>query len=548
MKLIVFLISGLALLAGCSEPAPPAVDSENVTLSGVINTGTSAPASAGGVLQKQAANSSQATAAGDLTGHTLYCVTFTEQPKSATGNLTDNGNDTYGYSVTLTDAAGLPIGCFINDAANQPVTTITFSVDTNLNDSSGSTALTGGDHTVDIVFDQTTGTASATVTAADVETDTAGSLTAAQITTAMAGSWELGCADTSNPTFTAEQVLNETETASLTACERFLMTDPSYDEVTMSDVFTWSGNSALPIYTNIISASQDGSPVHAMSVWSGVDAYTAAGSTEAMSQDALNDLFVTGVTATSGTATGSFPGIHTTLVTEGAYAPAMNATTGEVEVKTTISALKAALDAATPTAITYDESFDDLSSWGDHCIGNISSTELSDATWVGAGARSCYLRWFEEYQRNDATAFGTLRIDNKVHDEIWDGDHSTGTFTNTNPTVVFRTKLGGVSPEYSSEGGAGRFTLMGMDIIGDTAVAFDEWSNKWTEWTYDSGTDTSTSQACFESQEMMISFIPDTTSDSAVGRFTISNKGGCGTDVHSQYDTFDVNFIRPAAP
>ena len=118
-KTIMILLGGMILfsIGGCEQDDDATwTEVKDVTLSGAMSTSGSTTALTGLVNGQ--------TTPVDPTQYSLYCVTFSNPPISGTGNFAADG----AYSVTLTDAAGLPVGCFINDAANKPVATLTFEV------------------------------------------------------------------------------------------------------------------------------------------------------------------------------------------------------------------------------------------------------------------------------------------------------------------------------------------------------------------------------------------------------------------------------------
>ncbi|MDH5561250.1 MAG: hypothetical protein OEY59_10410, partial [Deltaproteobacteria bacterium] len=149
LSLTLLSVAMMWVLSSCEEsgtitPTTPTT-SDDVTLSGSMSL--SAPAAS---AAKQA-NKLYVVAPTD---YKLYCVTFTNPPIAGEGNFDASGN----FTVTLADAAGLAIGCFINEiATNKTVSTLTFDTGDTTNLSGGttntSTAMKSGTHTISINFD-----------------------------------------------------------------------------------------------------------------------------------------------------------------------------------------------------------------------------------------------------------------------------------------------------------------------------------------------------------------------------------------------------------
>ncbi|MDH5184297.1 MAG: hypothetical protein OEX12_10445, partial [Gammaproteobacteria bacterium] len=356
-----------SILVACGGDTPTTgggVTSSNVTLSGVINTGsTSTAASTDGGIKKLPTNAYGPTATGDLTGFKLYCVTFTDPPLSGTGELTENADGSYGYSVTLTDAAGLPIGCFLNDPANKPVSTVTFNVtdSTSLNSSSSGAALSGGTHEVTINYDPVTGTSTAAITTAVLDTTTP-TTDPSTIASQISGSWKMGCDDPAPVGVAVGDPLSQAQYDALSPCQQSFNIDYQWDQATGIETMHWNGAAGgMPLYLNVVSGTQDGTAVNAMGVWPDKTTFDGCGSTEAMSQTALtaHNVSVTGQTgSTSTSAVGNFIGVHDALVTAGAYVVNVDPATGDATASGSLVDIKNAL-ATTDTSLVYNSTFND---------------------------------------------------------------------------------------------------------------------------------------------------------------------------------------------
>ncbi|MDH5185397.1 MAG: hypothetical protein OEX12_16075, partial [Gammaproteobacteria bacterium] len=539
-----------------------------VTLSGVINTGTSTPASAGSGISKLPQN---AYSIAQLAGYKLFCVTFTTPPESGEATLVDNGDGTYGYNVTINNANGLPIGCFINDTNNVPVSTVTFNVEgsSDLSGGSSGATLTGGAHTIDINFDPVTGVSTATVSAAAVDESGAISGTeAATLTSTMAGSWNMSCS-AATPSYTDGQSLTQAEYDALSECHKMLWADyQSYWDGTQDvTTITWNGTGgSFPLYLNVISGTQDGNNVHALGIWPSATQFADCGSTEGMSSTALaaQSVTVTGQTSTTGNPVGNFTGIHTTLaaVSSGGYDVATDTTTGDTTVTGNLGTIKTTLHDS--GVYPYDHTFDDgHGGWCD--ATTIGLPNFGDDTELGRQQRSCYAdfmgwsMWDRAESGSDTLAECAPQMDSgSLYQQIWNWDQSLnsglGDFvaTGTNITVPFRTTLGGISPEIAM-----RYTLMGLELVGGAAIATDHRQEQWSYW-YDPTPLTDWSDAsearCDYVEDMTINMVPAADGQSATGRFTIKNFEACfdttsGASVDTpssgdQFSTFEVSFTK----
>ncbi|MBD3669700.1 MAG: hypothetical protein HUJ29_02920 [Gammaproteobacteria bacterium] len=562
LKLAGAVVLATALFTGCSGDPGSGGSSGDITLTGVISTGAGASPAPG--------IKSATTRAADLTGYALYCVTFTVPPQSGTGNLTDNGDGTYGYSVTLTEAAGLPVGCFINDSTGVPVSTVTFNItdSAGLNSNTNGAALSGGEHTVNISFDPDTGTASAEVTSTSLdESNEADSTSASSLLTNMAGSWQMSCPTSAS--YTDGDELSQAEYDALTPCQQMLMIGAhNYDSVNNVYTYTWNGSSGgMSIYLNFVTGTQDGKNVYAMGVWPSETDFTNCGSTEGMSSAALTQhgVSIVGQTAATGNPVGTFSdgqatSVHAALVGgTNTYTVGTLTTDGDIPVTGNFLAIKQALhDGA---VYPYDPTFNDAWSGGgtDWCDNASTLASFNADSATGRDERSCYadfMGWsmWDRAQSGDQVAACAPMLDTgNIHQIIWDWTGGVPSNTSANFTVSYRTTLGGVSPEI-----AGRHALMGLELVGGAAIANDHREEQWTQWFDSDGdgdwsTGTQVEATCKFVEDMSINMVPSTDANSATGRFTIKNFEGCKDSAGNTYDTansgddfntFDVSFTK----
>jgi hypothetical protein len=470
-----------ALLIGCSGGASSGGGSgSDVTLSGVVST--SGPASAGGGVQKTVGGVS-AAAVTDLSNYKLFCVTFTDSPKSGTGNLSGpDGNGDYSYNVTLTDAAGLPIGCFINDDTNAPVATVSFNIsgDTGISGSGSSgAALTGGSHDVNITFDPNTGTASATVSAGSVDSS-AETSDASSFIANMKGPWSMACADSSD-----------------TQCQSMIGSSPN-------------------VFVDIISGTDGTNTLYAMGAWPDKATYDGCGSTEGLDATALNNQGISSPTSytTGGSVTNPFS------------AGVMAAIAGNLTYNSTNETWE----------ISFDNLYADISGSG---LGFTYSDPSSGGSCSGvtvsnmstADQRGCYMWALSNAIENGTLSCGP-RFDGSTWNAAWDATVNDGL-----GTVSIQTQLG------SSPAIRDRYSLMGLEILGGTGIASENFHENWDEWDSTLNGGSGGTKTCYYSEEMTITFTPGSTSNSAVGRFARKEFNSC-VDSQPQLHTFDVNFTR----
>lgn len=510
------LISIISLLSACG----PTSGVSGVSISGVIDTGGVGASSTTANQKSVSGIGYSAAAVTDLSNYTLVCVTFTNPPSSAIGNLNNNGDGTYSYDLNLADAAGKPIGCFINNASNVPVTTVAFNITdgTGLNNSTTGAPLSGGSHTININFDPETNAASANITSANLDesnNDTGSNATA--LATTMAGNWSLTCADNTD-----------------TDCSSFLEAGPG---------------GYLPIYVNIASGNQDGQQVHAMGVWQSETLFTSCGGHEGMSATALGYHGVTGTNQTassnSGSPAGNFTGQHSDLAGAGAYTLAQSGS-GDVIVSGNLGTIRTTLTDTVGTDIAYDPTFNDAwvgggTDWCDNA--NTTLTDFNVDSDPGRTDRSCYaesLGWgLHDLFRDDPVGNASLACapsldTGKVHEIIWAHNGSSFTNTDANINIPYQTHLGGVSPQIPA-----RYALMGLEFIGGSAIATDHRVDEWSEF------DGSTTKNCKNVNDLSINMVPAADGQSAVGQFTMKEWRGCdGVATSNSFQTFDVNFSK----
>jgi len=450
------VLAGLLLfhLGSCKseDDSSDSTTSSDVTLSGSMQD-------ASAQIQKNL------TKAITYTDYVLYCVTFTSPPEAGSGAFDATGS----FSVTLANAAGLAVGCFINDAAtNEPITTLTFQTGDTSGLGSGDTssaAIKGGAHTITIVFDPVNKTATADISAiidtTAVDTDaTSGGITPDDIT----GDWTLSCA--------TEAQGNSAE--ELDQCVAFL-----------SDV----GSGSIPIYTEVLSGTEaNGDKVYAMAPWESAATFQACGSAEAL----VNVVGVSGITGTiSGTkATTAFNG----LMKDANYDSATNSMLA--------TDLQTYLSAKTIPSMS-----------GLTCAATVGALNLS-----GWEHRECMLRYLEE-QSSDSCM---LRAGSAAWSDF---------VGNNGSTIVFDSHLGGASPSIQ-----GRYDLMGLEFMGNTAVA-----SSFNEYNYDYW-DGSSSQSCTGYHELSI-VITKETATTAFGRFTQKEGDSCDS-TRNRYSSFFTTWVK----
>jgi len=537
MKLLRTLLAAgvaFALLPGCSSDSSSSGDSSNessVTLTGSMSQQDRAS-------QQQNSQSTARIALATTivySDYKLYCVTFTDPPNAGTGIFDATGN----FSVTIDNAAGLAVGCFIQKVAdNSTVATVTFDTGTASGLSDGgdaSVALSGGAFTVNIAFDPETGSATADVSALSssfVDTST----TAFEVNN-LGGTWDLSC-----PPEDLE-------------CN---FGDPQQPQTSVRVFFD--------ILTGTDAAAKT---VHGMGVWESEAAFTQCGGTEMVKPDGI-----TGLTST-GNPTGDmslpFAGMLTDATFFGGDVPMADTTTVPVttlqKAAITSNNLRVYLDGLAdasfhyPANPWYPEWADSTNGW-EQCPGAItpatypdSSTETFDL--LNIRSRNCLVNWFQMASErgvpNLATPLDTtdtvkLSCAPRSHDVWksaamrWPGDGVPDTNTGDTP-LLLRNPMD--PPEISS-----RMTLMPLKVEAGTGVAFDRWYNEWEEWYEDTTTVPSTwkSRLCKEGNEMQIVFIPKDL-DNGVGKFSGNDFKQCGTDpIEKHYFTFDVKMTRVTTP
>jgi hypothetical protein len=465
------------LLAGCSSSGGGDDDSSDndVTFSGTIDTGATAVARS---IGRQAALST------DPTDYQLFCVTFTDPPRSGTADFDASGN----FTITIEGAAGLPIGCFINEkASGTTVTSITFEVgdDSGLGDgTSSSAAVGGGEHTINIHFDPTTGTATTDVTTIVTDDVAAPTFEPAN----MVGTWIMSCSE-DNTLVDLARCRGEDDDDDLES-----------DDLEDDDDDNFDG---LRVYLDVITGTKNGEKRYAMGAWDGEDAYTAAGRTEAIPESELE-----GFTDVS------------SLSENGSVTNAFNGFAGQAEYDRSNNTMTAAdiLTVLERLGMGYNKSFDNDGTGTGPCDDEVP--DLS--TMLG---RRCLVAYLHDLADEEDTLVPDL--DQSVWSDFVHNDQATGA-----TPVRFRATELGASPALES-----RFALMGLEFVGNTAVATDR-----EEFTYMRFEESQEAEECHETFEVTIvmSFIDE---DTVKGRFTEAEFDSC-EDEAPEVRSVLVNFTR----
>jgi hypothetical protein len=263
------------------------------------------------------------------------------------------------------------------------------------------------------------------------------------------------------------------------------------------------------VFVDIISGSDGSQTLYAMGAWPDKATYDGCGSTEGLDATALTSQGISSPTSytTGGSVTDPFGGVMGDLVKGGMSYNASNETWG----------------------MTFDQLFNATSVGG---TPGGSFTYSAPDTWCPASVgdmnssdnRGCYLQALEQWM--DSTASCAPRFNGTAWDAAWDNAVSDGS-----GVVTVQTQLGS-SPQIND-----RYSLMGLEILGGTGIASENFHENWNEW------DGTTTQTCYYSEEMTITFTPGSNSNSAVGRFARKEFNSCH-DSEPQLHTFEVNFSR----
>ncbi len=462
------LVGFLAVtLAGCTSSGDGDSDSSDVILSGTMDAGGATAARARG---RQAALSAAPT------DYELFCVTFTDPPESGTADFDADGN----FTVTIESAAGLPIGCFINEKiSGTTVASITFQVGEGdgLGDGTSSSAtMDGGEFTININFDPTTG--AATTDVSEIVTDDAEEPTFAPAD--LVGNWVMSCSE------------DNTE-ADLAKCR-------GDDSESDDDDDDFDG---LRVYLDVITGTKNGEQLYAMGAWDGKGAYTNAGRTEAIPEGELDGFTDVSSLSAEGSVTRAFNG----FTGQPEYNRANNTMTG-TDILTVLERLNRG----------YNKSFDNQGEGTGDC--NDEEPDLS--TMPG---RQCLVRYLEELDDESDTLVpdpAESAWSDYVHNEEADGS----------TPVPFRATELGASPSIET-----RFALMGLEFVGNTAVATDR-----EEYAYMRFEEGQATEECVRTFEVTIvmSFVDD---DTVKGRFTEAEFDSCKDDAPEVHPVL-VNFTR----
>lgn len=524
---IVMAVLAVVLLPACSEESDSggsgSGNETSVTLTGRMSAADQAAADQNSTTVRAIAT------AVTLSDYTLYCVTFTDPPLSGTGIFDADGL----FSVTIEDAAGLSIGCFITDATGASVATVTFETGT---ESDASMAMEGGEHTITIIFDSETGTATADVSQV-TEADTSAVLDADPAV--MAGAWNLACQDG----------------------------DPHCDFGDPDQPVT-----NIDVYFNIISGTDNvtSDTVYNMGVWPAEAEYLECGGTEQLNfvKNASN-LVQTGATTSP---TLSFK--HFYSDNAGKFRPftfgdifvtadAMAAISG-ADLLAWMNSLEISLSNA---AYAYPDA-DWRSPWQDasdtwSCPGKANLDgpfqTLADP-FTDLQVRQCVINWFQLLAEHgpvvpvstgtveQAPNTGPVPCTPRIGGHIWNSPYLRWYDANepNPPTFTGASAIPIGKPHGPADIGS-RFALMPLEVEGDTAVAFDRWEDTWTEWFEDPATPgTSTSKVCHKGNEMQIAFIPNATdSTKAKAFFTVNEWSWCDGDTPANgYKSFEVDMTK----
>jgi hypothetical protein len=489
---LIAIALGSFILAGCGGggggggKSGGSTASSHVTLSGTV----AAPQLAG-----MAGGGPHTLATGDFSGYSLYCVTFSTPARSGSGQFDMNGM----FSLTLADAAGLPMGCFITNAAdNSIVTTLTFTVGppSGLGDgTSGSATFPGGTYTITINFDPVTKTATA-----DVQ-NVAGGGTSSEPATfdpaALAGPWTIQCAAVGS---SSPSVSDEGGSGS---------GGDDQDEHCRID-----GSS---VFIDVVSATVDGAPVYALGAWPDQATFEAAGKTEGMA-GTLPD----GVTAVISLIPESF-------VTGAIPTAKFNGfTSANFDYDTLTMAAADAWNYLNGPDVDTDLGW----SVGNHVDTACAVTVLPPGSaWPddpSVDARKCLVQYVSNAARKDqdvAKHFVPRLNKHAAWEQFVTGATDSLTFRGTDVanTPSIRSRIG----------------LLGLQLAGNTAIA-SETSHE----SHHEGDD-----ACFETHHASIVFVVN-ADGSLTGWFSRGETNGCESSAEpdeDEEDSFQVTFTRPAA-
>jgi hypothetical protein len=491
-------------LAGCSGSSggggggstantPPTT---NVTLAGTMTTTTTA--SLLDIRSSLGYSPMTWTTVADLA---LYCVTFTNPPNAGTGTFDATGT----FSVTVNNAADVPVGCFIVDATagNAVVTTVTFTLGgTSLGSSnSAGASFSAGTHNVPITFDATTKQATADVSTVASAPSASTSFMPADIT----GEWSLVCH------------VPGTADADLVAC--------------MSKM-------PAAIFLDLITATFNGKSVYALGVWQDQATFVSAGKGEGMHYSAA-DFTSLGVTAgptsllpNSGATAGADPtlafnGFTSYLQTSPA------AFDGKYNFK---QRLMASADVwvylKLQTGVTWETGgsvWDGCNNTGFGPNSPFLARSLANLPTMDQQVASCLMAYLDNA--------GKLAPGLFIPQMDW-GKTSDSTVNTGYVNVYFRTENVADAPSIP-----GRFALMDASLSGSSVMGHQDNQDTWNEW----DATTQTSISCTHSQTVDIVFVVDGTT-SATGYLTMTEYRTCGGVVQQQTaNSFRVDMAKGAA-
>ena len=406
-------------------------------------------------------------------------------------------------SLTLTDALGLQIGCFIRDSSNRDVASLIIdtgaaSLDASSSGVSGA-PLAGG--TMDIIFDPVSGTASANVQS--ILTTTTDTFTQADL----AGSWKMTCSSR-----------YVTDSSDDIICRKFLVDamDSSADAPT---------DASMDIFLDVVSGTNSTETLHLMAVWPSAATYTHCGQTEGLQapppEEGFIEIISTGIGDASGDPIGTFSGILSDVTTDIQY----HLITAE-NLKTYL----------TNNGLPYDASI----------TNNSQCLPMSDASmdFSMRQMRECYLKFYEEIHKVAEASSDALCLP-RLTEGDWNWQNFVGQSDASYDTsgIKFEEAMGGIDIR-------SRMALMPLYFSGSSAVATDYRENSWTK------TDGTSDIVCTNVNEMSIVFAEGGTASGAdaVGSFTVNESKSCGeydqsTDSYGpptgRHDVFEIEMNRP---
>jgi hypothetical protein len=443
----------------------------------------------------------------DYTIYMLYCVTFSTPTHSGSGMFDETGH----FSVTVDEAGGLPVGCFIVDTSNQNATvaTLTFTIGAASDLSSGTTTgpvFTAGTYTINIDFNAATGVATADVTATGAS-NAGGTTTVAAGD--LAGSWQMYCDPTNS-------------LPDMAACGRNM-----------------SGLVVPDVFLDVITATDNntGTVYYAMGAWPGAAAFTAAGNTEGVvtvpaSFSAVTSLLGPGTPGWMLPAPNpmvKFPGFtnHVTYVYH--YD---TRTMADADVWNLVQGI-----------IGFPE-LTGAGSWvNPACHNGTTIFPVASAggwpafQWPTNGTatqaqKECLLQYLStaaDKDRNGGLDAGRKYIPRPMGSN-WGSAYTT---TLGATTIEFRGSQIGGSPEVKP-----RFALMGLELASSAAIANETWNDSYTRMG-----NGGTTEICAENGFTTINLVKSGT-DTFDAYFSQGESQTCGTSTSTRNSNFRAKLVR----